>query len=1162
MVTRWRQQGRLFLVCLLMGTVSCGGGSEPVDVDEHAYRTNNRGVALLEQFDYEGAAEAFREALARDGTLGIARFNLAVALFHAQDFDGAEQEATAAAALLPSALQPHYLLGLIARAENRPDDAIGAFTTVLEVDPQDVGTNINLGQIYLEAQDYASAIERLRSAYEDEPHNVTAVYNLGLALVRSGDTDEGQQLLEEAQALRSVNYAVTYGPGYLNEGRYAAAVASTGAEPELVDAMLPAAVFTAVDIGPLASRPTGATSPFGRRFLADELSEAGVQALAVALGGGITPIDYDTDGDFDLFLASPDGEQLIRNDGSAGWTVVTDESGLADVPSDSVPVGAVVADYNNDQAPDLFVLRYGENSLYRNDGGAFTDVSASVGLPTFPYLPGAAAFVDVDHDGDADLLLAGMVDVAITRLSVSDNGALFPQEFAPAPLLLLRNNQDGTFTDITSAAGLSSEGHAVAIVPSDFNNGRDIDLLVVDYDDMPRLFTNRRDFTFRDVASDVGLDGFADAVTSVAAADLNHDDYPDLVFAGAGAGVIALSNGQGRFTMTPAPEAIAGATAIRLLDYDNDGLLDLFAWTNAGPRLARNLGETWADVTDVAIANLGGTSPVVTAHALAVADIDGDGDSDIVTAGPGSVSIAENSGDPRNGSLRVALRGLVSNRLGIGTKVQLRAGSLSARLDISAATPAIAPADVVFGLGLRPGGDVVRVLWPSGILQAEIPEPPDFLPSVLTIQELDREPSSCPFLYTWNGTRFEFVTDFLGGGEMGYWRGPGHYNTPDPVEYVRIQGDQLRPRAGMLELKVTNELEEAVFFDRLSLVALAHPRDVEVYPNEGMVDPPKPYRLHGVKDIRVPVRAVDDDGTDVTDRIAELDRRYPEGFTLTPFRGYAATHTLTLDLGRVDDPATLLLTGWTDYAFSSDNVAAAQAGLVPVLPTLQVKDVNGRWRDSVDIGIPVGRPQTIALDLANELRAGEHEVRIVTSMRVYWDQIRVGRQASIAGIQERPLEPVNAELRSRGFSAGLLPRRTDPTTYDYARVTPVSPWKTMVGSYTRIGDVHELVTRTDDMFAIMKDGDEVALTFDASQLEPLPNGWTRTYLFRADGFSKEMDINSASPDTVEPLPFHAMSGYPYGAFEYYPDKPAYRRYRDVYNTRTVVKSVPHIDTSR
>ncbi|MEE8116513.1 MAG: hypothetical protein V3T28_05325, partial [Gemmatimonadales bacterium] len=120
----------------------------------------------------------------------------------------------------------------------------------------------------------------------------------------------------------------------------------------------------------------------------------------------------------------------------------------------------------------------------------------------------------------------------------------------------------------------------------------------------------------------------------------------------------------------------------------------------------------------------------------------------------------------------------------------------------------------------------------------------------------------------------------------------------------------------------------------------------------------------------------------------------------------------------------------------------------------------------------------------------------------------------------------------------------------------------MVGRYTREGDVRELLTETDDMFVIAKAGDEIALEFDAEAIEPLPDGWTRTFLMRADGFSKEMDINSASPDTVEPLPFHGMSGYPYTASEHYPDTPEHHRYRETYNTRAIVRSVPLVDTVR
>jgi hypothetical protein len=557
------------------------------------------------------------------------------------------------------------------------------------------------------------------------------------------------------------------------------------------------------------------------------------------------------------------------------------------------------------------------------------------------------------------------------------------------------------------------------------------------------------------------------------------------------------------------------------------------------------------------------------ARGLGLADLNGDGRTDLVTAGASALSFWPNGAgtDTRRQSLRVALKGRVSNRLGVGSKIHVNAGSLNARFETSSATPAAAPADVVFGLGDRPGADAVLVLWPSGILQAETPTETApvssttesaVLPSPLAVEELDRKPSSCPFLFTWNGERFEFITDFMGGGEMGYWESPGVLNTPDPLEYVRIPGDRLKPKDGRFEIRVTNELEEALFADRFQLLAVAHPREIEVYANEGMSDPPKPFRLFAVSDPRVPY-TTDDEGRDVTDRIARLDRRYPDAFPLERFRGYAKPHTLTIDIGVERAAPVMLLTAWTDYAFSSDNLAAHQSGLSLTTPTLQIRDTAGRWRTAgADIGIPVGRPQTIAVDLRGLLRPGEHDVRIETNMRIYWDQILVGSAVSDSRLTPVPLDPVSATLRERGFSAEVRPDGQDPPGYDYSRVSDMSPWKAISGHYTRVGDVRALLLKAEDAFVIAKPGDEIALSFDAAALTPLPSGWTRTFLLLADGFSKEMDINSASPDRLEPLPFHGMTRYPYRAPEHYPDDEAHRAYQETFNTRSVIRNVPSV----
>jgi hypothetical protein len=354
-----------------------------------------------------------------------------------------------------------------------------------------------------------------------------------------------------------------------------------------------------------------------------------------------------------------------------------------------------------------------------------------------------------------------------------------------------------------------------------------------------------------------------------------------------------------------------------------------------------------------------------------------------------------------------------------------------------------------------------------------------------------------------------------------------------------------------------NELEETLFLDRVQLLAIDHPADVSVFPNEGMTEPPKPFRLFAIKGARVPSLVSDQEGHDITPRIATLDRTYADGFQLAKIRGYAARHDLVIDLGNVPPKPVLLLTGWTDYAFSSDNVAAHQEGLSLEPPSLDVRDASGRWRNAIaDIGIPVGRPQTIVVDLAPVLRSGERVLRISTNMRIYWDQILVGSGVAANRLKQTALDPARAVLRERGFSLEVRPEGAEPPLYDYSRVTRNSSWKTMPGQYTRAGDVRSIVSKSDDMFVIAKPGDEIALSFDASFAGSTPPGWSRTFLLMGDGFSKEMDINSASPDRVEPLPFHRMSGYPPGPSRPYRDSRRYRDYHARYNTRRVVSPLP------
>ncbi|HEX8250887.1 MAG TPA: FG-GAP-like repeat-containing protein [Pyrinomonadaceae bacterium] len=1111
---------------------------------EAAYRANNLGVAQLEQFNYKEAAEEFRRALTLDAQMKIAHINLAVALFNLQDIEGAREAAERAFQIAPERAQTHYLLGLIARNQNRTDDAIRFFRRVLEIDPQDVGANVNLGQIYVQQRKSAEAIAAFRLALASEPYNSTALYNLATALIRNNEREEGQKLIERFQTLRQSGAATSIGQNYLEQGRYAEAIVSTGAETELVDKTAPKVVFQNVDVG-LPAAPSAARNVGNKPRLNSDRRAA-------------TLFDYDNDGDLDLAHitnASPMA-RLYRNEGGK-FIDVTRSAGDLAKPFQTFGYGVVAGDYDNDGLADLLVFGEGQATLFRNAGkGSFINNTAAAKLPEYGDISVSGAFVDADHDGDLDIFLAGfMSNLSPTRPGLNQ---------------LLRNNGDGSFTNISETAKINTvSGWAIAVVPTDFDNRRDVDFLVVNRTGKLNLFRNLRDGSFRDVADEVGLNQNAEW-TCAAAGDFNKDTYTDFFFGkSGGSGIFAVSDGRGKFVLKDAPRGTENATSAQFLDYDNDGLLDLIANTDKHLVVARNLGGEWSGADSTAFkVKTDFDSALINSQQILSGDVDVDGDIDLLTFGrSGGLHYIGNVGGNANNSEIVRLQGRVSNRTGIGAKIDLRAGSLAQKLESYSASPNPAPSDIHFGLGKREKPDAVRVVWTSGVIQAEVEFPQktktrtakNFAP--LKIEELDRKPSSCPYLYTWNGEKFEFITDFLGGGEMGNWQEAGVYHYPDSDEFVRIAPGKLKPKNGKYEIRVTNELEEVLFLDYLKLVAVEHDAGAEVYPNEGLGIPSAGKRiLYTTRGERALLSAVDDDGKNVLPAIEKLDRRFYDSFKSLNIRGYAAPHNLTLKLDDKKDyrgRTLLLLTGWTDYAFSSDNLAASQSGKSLFLPKLQVKNRRGAWQTVVEsIGISVGRPQTLVVDLTGKFLSDSREVRIVTNFKTFWDKIAVdtSEQKDVKTVE---LKPAFADLQERGFSEEV--RFGEMITANYEKVLNDGRWKYFSGNFTRTGDVKPLLNQVDDVFIISKTGDELVLSFEAL---PEPDaGRKYTFLLYADGYSKEMDINSGSPDAVLPLPFKRMKKYPYGADERFPMTKEKQRIYDEYTTRRVRGFLPRLETA-
>jgi tetratricopeptide (TPR) repeat protein len=722
-------------------------------------------------------------------------------------------------------------------------------------------------------------------------------------------------------------------------------------------------------------------------------------------------------------------------------------------------------------------------------------------------LPGAATgatAIDYDRDGDADLLSVG-----------------------PEGARLWRNNRDRTFTDVTRESGLAraAPGPVTGAIAADLTGDGAADLYLI-RSGAPNLLLTGLDRG--DVQVVGGAAGTGDASGPAVVADWDGDGYLDVITDGR----LFRNRGLGKLVPEPLPAA-AGALRLGAADLDLDGILDLLVLDGGQHlKLLRGIGGG-------AFAPWPGEAPGAV-DSLAAGDFEGDGSLDLALLSKGRLRFARSRSSGR--SIGLSLRATKDNTSAVGARVELWAGLLHARREIRLGTHELGEQGphLQLGLGQRSGAQWLRVVWPNGTWSSE--EEPHA--AALSLEQPQDLVGSCPFLYAWNGSRFAFVTDLLGGAPLGLPLGGGAYMPIDSDEHVLLAAAQLRPRAGRYEIRITQELRELLYLDHAALLAADHPAGTRVASDDALHPPPfAASRFFVAARAEPPLAAVDDHGVDVRDRVTRTDGRYADGFRWIRYQGYAEPHSLTLDFAApaASEKAFLLVTGgyfWSE----ADNYGLAQSSTVrPMPPRLEVwKD--GRWETVLDpMPFPGGRVKTLAVDLAGRLRPGRVRLRISTNLRLYFDSILLAQAGG--GPRLRPMALRKAVLSPHGYSApgpfdGRLPR-----PYEYARTVPGRPFPRFEGFFTRYGDVRPLLARADDALVILHHGDQVELSFAAPP--PPPPGWVRDFFLYTVGWDKDGDPKTAYGTTVEPLPFRAMSGYPYAGG--YPSTPAldelFRRYQ-------------------
>jgi Tfp pilus assembly protein PilF len=1052
--------------------------------------------------------------------------NLGVLALRQQEFDAAYENLEKARAIVPDNSRIEGMLGLVETKRGRFAEAIAHLRRAVELDQK------NLKALYALAREIerqggenseAEAQALIERIIQAQPDNLAAHLELTRIAAKRGDAETAKRTVarigqKAADWAPEINRQFDALRAAVN-GPNVRAAASQVAFLRNVLVRLPDYRRSLAAI----RNPTEETGEPFERFLKLASPQLETAAPDEALSFNAEPVDAG-EGKWAMVGAIPlDSEgppatfTVNQREVRIGGASLPFPGGREEGPINSNAVAGL--DYDYDFKTDLAMAGSGGFKLYQQESRAkFVDATARMGLPaalTRAAYDGAWA-ADVDLDGDLDIVL----------------GAVAGQP--PA----LRNNGDGTFKELRPFAGAD---RLRGFVYADLDGDGDPDAALLDANSGLKFFSNERLGAFRERALPPGIE----SICAIDAADINGDGVLDLLllennFAlkrlsdkGAGEGW-EMVEVFGRPADGAALPKLPGSVKLLTADFDNNGSLDVAV-----------AGLIWLN-------GLPGNNPrridSSNASAASAADLTGDGRLDLLGLNAERRPVRLINRGAKNYHWQVirprAARSTGDQRInsfGIGGEIEIRAGLLFQKQVINSPR-------VHFGLGEQTQTDVARFIWPNGSIQGEFELKGD--QAVLAEQRLK---GSCPWLFAWNGRSIEFVKD------CAPWSPALGLNINAQVtagiqqteEWMKIRGDQLAPRDGYYDLRVTAELWETYYIDHYSLVIVDHPAETEIFTDERCSIVPPELKIYATSRPKPFTRAVDDNGQDVTAIVSSLDERYLDTFGRGRYQGVTRDHFVELELpdeapraGRV----WLIAHGFVHPTDTTVNMAMSQPDdyVPPKGLSLEAPDGKGGWR-VVDpaVGFPAGKKKTMLIDLTKVMTiSSPRRIRLRTNMEVYWDKLEWAVGLPEARIRAQRFNPETAELRYRGYSVVGRVDDSSPELPDYNRLEFTGQrWRDLIGYYTRYGDIRELLEKVDDRMVFVNSGDEMRLRFQA--VADPPAGWSRDYVMIGNGWIKDGDYNSTFSKTVLPLPDAKMREYtkPPGRLPMrLEDDPVYRRH--------------------
>lgn len=1049
---------------VFLALTPCFGQEEASKFSEEMISANNRGLAFMGAFDFKSAAEVFDQQEQKFPKVMAFRLNRAIALLNRQK-EGDEAKALEILTELSKQHQkPHviYCRALLELRAGKPEIAIQHLRTVRDMAPDDPDTLYFLGTAYLQMSEAEKALELFQLALKKDPYSQSSVYGSMMAFRRLGNMQEARALMQKFTKLKTNPRARLTEFKYTRMGQFAEAIA----------------------IGP---ETPPANQPSGKLFKVPmELAQVETENPRQS---NITICDVDGDTIPEVFLVlERDGTRRVQSLQYDSEGKLHPKSGLPFDALDSVH-SILWGDVDDNGRTDAYVLRDGPNVLLlQSEKGIWSDQTetSQTGNGNLNSVDGA--MFDADHDGDLDLFVVN----------------------ADGSNALLNNNRNGTFRTLTLS---DSQKESRRVIVEDIDSDGDVDILVLNARPPHDIFINDLLWEYKKEAAWAPLSELD--MTQLAVSDLDVDGSMEFIYLTSRGTLHLWSRNQSR--TSPLVESTDPLQSFSLADMDGDLKPELLTWTDSKfmvsqiEQLAFEKPETF-DQPGIA-----GLAAQASATGPELIGLTPNGKLLKWPAGPGRFPFAllnlKGIEDTSN-SFR-------SNASGIGTKIIGRVGShwshLSTYKNQSQAGQSLQP--IMMGAAGAEKLDFVRLEWPDGVLQTE---PNLTVKQRHDIIETQRQLSSCPVIFAWDGQGFRFVSDFLGVGGMGYNTGKGSYAPPRPWENFMFPANLLKPRDNQLQILLTEPMEEAAYMDQLKLVAYDLPPGWSMTVDErmGILGPEVTGKPIYYRERYPLARATNQRGQDVSQALMEQDLVPADpGPVHRHFIGMLQeAHRLELQFDRELSGHQLYLVadGWVEYPYSQTGFAAWQAGAEYRAPSVFAKHSDQPWKLILEqFGYPAGMPRQMSVPLPNSVN-GATQLRLESNQEIYWDRLFVVEAETCEDVRIQTCTLREATCRIFGF-----PKRIDHPfrlpDYNWNERTPLWDSKVQEGFYTELGDVRELLEKSDGALAIFGPGEGIALGFDLP-ITPLPEGWTRTYVLETNGWCKDMDRYTHQGDTLAPIP--------------------------------------------